>query len=135
MEIHCQSQLDIMLIFRWKLAVPVTRVWTCCIQTCRLEHTEDVETCACGHPRCQGCVYDNEAILRSRVTNECQSFHSLLIHGRYCASAINLGQGLIMYGPPERYYCCNCRYGPMSVAIDTACINCGHQACSYCMTE
>ncbi|OCL03155.1 hypothetical protein AOQ84DRAFT_381923 [Glonium stellatum] len=62
-----------MPIFRKRLPTVVNRVWTCHIETCRREHTDDVETCTCGHPRCQECVYDSEARLYSRVRDD---YHS-----------------------------------------------------------
>lgn len=40
-----------------------------------------------------------------------------------------------MCGPAKRYYCCNCSFGPLSVAVDAACVRCQHWKCSGCCDE
>ncbi|OCK94612.1 uncharacterized protein K441DRAFT_696440 [Cenococcum geophilum 1.58] len=37
--------------------------------------------------------------------------------------------------PPQTFYCCCCKFGPMSLALHPSCINCGHYGCSYCVAE
>ena len=37
--------------------------------------------------------------------------------------------------PPQSFYCCSCKFGPMSLALHSSCINCGHYGCSYCVAE
>ena len=37
--------------------------------------------------------------------------------------------------PPQFFYCCSCKFGPMSLALHASCINCGHYGCSYCVAE
>ena len=39
------------------------------------------------------------------------------------------------FGPPEYYYCCSCRYGPMLSELHPSCIMCGHEECSGCNTD
>lgn len=37
--------------------------------------------------------------------------------------------------PPQSYYCCYCRFGPMSWELHKACVGCGHHTCSGCVAE
>lgn len=37
--------------------------------------------------------------------------------------------------PPQTYYCCSCRFGPMLLTLYPSCINCGHSGCSECNGE
>ena len=37
--------------------------------------------------------------------------------------------------PPQTYYCCSCRFGPMLLTLHPSCINCGHSGCSECNGE
>ena len=37
--------------------------------------------------------------------------------------------------PPQSFYCCYCRFGPMLWELYKACISCGHQSCSDCVAE
>jgi hypothetical protein len=37
--------------------------------------------------------------------------------------------------PPLSYYCCTCKFGPISLMLHPSCINCGHYSCSSCLEE
>ncbi|KAI1392027.1 uncharacterized protein F4822DRAFT_389436 [Hypoxylon trugodes] len=38
--------------------------------------------------------------------------------------------------PPQFWYCCSCRYGPMTIILTPACVHCNdHYRCGNCKLE
>ena len=51
---------------------------------------------------------------------------------RYNVSAPSPVYQPFTYGPPQWWWCCQCKDGPKSTSHQPRCVICQHNACSYC---